>query len=94
MSYRQKMFSKPQNHHKSTPRPNFAIISNSFDIKDMPNLTASSESPENPQIEFTNHQKYLKNCQNCPQTHKIYLKLQQQKQNLADWVSTQDQIAK
>ena len=26
------MFSKSQNHHKSTSRPNFAIIPNSFDI--------------------------------------------------------------
>ena len=44
------MFSKPQNHHKSTPRLNFAIIPNSFDIKNTPNPTAPSESPENPQI--------------------------------------------
>ena len=27
------MFSKPQNHHKSTPKPNFTIIPKSFDIK-------------------------------------------------------------
>ena len=27
------MLSKPQIHHKSNPRPNFAIIPNSFDIK-------------------------------------------------------------
>ena len=34
------MFSKSQIHHKSTLRPNFAIVPNSFNIKNMPNLTA------------------------------------------------------
>ena len=29
----QKIFLNPQNHHKSTSRPNFAILLNSFDIK-------------------------------------------------------------
>ena len=46
------MFSKFQIHHKSPPRLNSAIIQNSSDIKNMPNLTAPSEFPENPQIKF------------------------------------------
>ena len=38
------MFSKPQIHHKSTPRPNFAIILNSFDIK----THAQPQNPKTP----------------------------------------------
>ena len=52
------MFQNPQIHHKSTPRPNFAIIPNSFDIKNMPNLTAPSESAENLQFKFAYYNKY------------------------------------
>ena len=51
------MFSKPQSHHKSTPTPNFTIIPNSFDVKNMPNLAAPSEFPGNLQIQFTNYKK-------------------------------------
>ena len=51
------MFSKAQIHHKSPPRPNSTIIPNSFDIKNMPNPTAPSEPPVNPQIKFENHKK-------------------------------------
>ena len=58
------MFSKPQNHHKSTPKPNSAIIPNSFNIKNMRNLTAPPESPEHPQIIFNNHKKQIKIWQN------------------------------
>ena len=54
------MFSKPQNHPKPPPRPNSAIIPNPFDIKNTLNPTAPSESPENPQIQFANYNKYLK----------------------------------
>ena len=46
------MFSNPQNHLKSTPRPNFDIIPTPFDIKNMPKLTPPSELPESPQIRF------------------------------------------
>ena len=52
ISYRQKIFSKPQIHHKSLPRPNFAVIPSSFDIKNMPDLTPPSELPENIEIQF------------------------------------------
>ena len=44
-----------ENHNKSTSRPNFAIIPNSFDIKNTPNLTAPPESPEDLQNKFKNH---------------------------------------
>ena len=54
------MFLKSQHHHKSPPRPNFAIILNSTDIKDMPSLTAPSKLSENLQIQFKNHKKYSK----------------------------------
>ena len=56
------MFSKPQNHHKSPPRPNSTIIPNSFDIKNMPNPTAPPKSPENLQIQFKNYKNQSKNC--------------------------------
>ena len=56
------MFSKSQNHHKATPRPNFAIFINSSDIKNMLNLTAPQESSKKTQIEFKNLKKYLKCC--------------------------------
>ena len=46
------MFSKPQIHHISTPRPNFATNPDSFDIKNTPNPTTPSKSPENLQIQF------------------------------------------
>ena len=48
------MCSKPQIQHKSTSRPNFAIIPNSFNIKNMPNLTAPSELLENPKLKLKN----------------------------------------
>ena len=43
-SYRQKMISKPQIHHKSPPRPNSGIIPNSFDIK---KTRPTSQHPQN-----------------------------------------------
>ena len=48
------MCSKPQIHHKSTPRPHFDIVPPPFDIKSMPNVTPPSESAENFQIQFEN----------------------------------------
>ena len=54
------MFSNPQNHHNSPPRPISTIIPNSFNIKNTPNPTAPSESPETPKIKFKNHKKYVK----------------------------------
>ena len=44
------MFSKPQNHHNSTSKPNFAIIPYSFDIKNMPNPTAPPDFPQTPRV--------------------------------------------
>ena len=52
------MFSKPQNHHKSPPRPNFAIIPNSFDIKNHTQPHGTLRIPENLQIKFKNLNKY------------------------------------
>ena len=47
------MFSKPQNHHKSTPRQNFDIIPPPpFDIKNMRNLTPPAELPETFKFNF------------------------------------------
>ena len=60
MSYTQKTYSKSQNHHKSTARPNFTIIPNSFDIKKHANPTAPSESPQKPKIKFEHQKKSLK----------------------------------
>ena len=40
------MFSKSQNHHKSHPKPNFAIIPNSFDIKKRPTPQHPQNSPK------------------------------------------------
>ena len=49
------MCSRPQNHHKSTPRSNSAIIPNSSDIKKhVPNLTEPPESLEYSKIQFEN----------------------------------------
>ena len=42
----QRQQGQPQD-QRQQGRPNFVIIPNSFDIKNMPNLTAPSESPEN-----------------------------------------------
>ena len=44
------MFSNPQNHHKSTPRPNFARIPNSSDIKKraQPDSTPKPQNPKTP----------------------------------------------
>ena len=65
------MFSKPQIHHKSPPRPNSTMIPNSFDIKNMPNLTAPPESPENPKIKFKNQKLYEKIGNLCPNQRKL-----------------------
>ena len=65
------MFPKPQNHHKSTPRPNFAIIPNSFDIKNMPNPTPPSKPPQAPQIESKNHKTYFKFVKMCAVPEKL-----------------------
>ena len=54
------MFSKPQNHHTSTPRPNFDIIPSPLNIKNMPNLTQPFEFPENPQIQLKNYKNKLR----------------------------------
>ena len=61
IGYRQKLFLKPQNHHKSTPIPNSAIIPNSFDIKNMPDLTAHSKPSPNHEIQFKDYKQYSKN---------------------------------
>ena len=54
------MFSKSQIQHKSTPRPKSAVIPNSFNIKNTPNLTAPPKPPQNLQIKFQNSENYLK----------------------------------
>ena len=54
------MCSKPQNRHKSAPRPNFDIIPPPFDVKNMPNLTAPSELFENLQIKFESYKQIEK----------------------------------
>ena len=42
------MFSKPPNHHKSTPRPTPAIIPNSFDIKNHAQPYITLKIPQKP----------------------------------------------
>ena len=56
VGYRGKMFSKTHIHLNSTCRLNFEIIPNPFGIK-MPNLTAPSELPQNPQVQFESYKK-------------------------------------
>ena len=42
------MFSNPQNHHKPTPIPNVAIITNSFDIKKHAQPHSTLKIPQEP----------------------------------------------
>ena len=65
------MFSKPQIHHKSTPTPNFTIISNSFNIKKhaQPNSTfriPQKPSKIHPQTEFRYNSKFIQHKKTRP----------------------------
>ena len=62
------MCSKPKNLHKSTSSPNSGIIPNSFDIKNMPNLTAPPESFQNLQIKFKDHKNIFLKLAKCDST--------------------------
>ena len=57
VSDRQKMCSKPQNLHRSTPRQNFAIIPNSFDIKNHAQPHGTLRISPKPQNQFEKLQK-------------------------------------
>ena len=53
------MFSKPQNHHKPTPRPNFNKISNSFNIKKHAQPLSTLRIPQQPNIKLEKNKKHL-----------------------------------
>ena len=54
------MFSKPQNHYKSPPRPNSAIIPNSFDIKKHAQPHSTLRILRNPPNQIQKSQKIFK----------------------------------
>ena len=65
------MFSKPQNHHKSPPIPNFAIIPNAFDIKKHAQPHSTPRFPPKPANSISSYRKYLKFDKFCLHPRKL-----------------------